>query len=334
MTPSGRAPVIDTLRVASATLSAAPSHGSSAPTAWLPSVVATSAFVVPLIRRTAAPWPGPGDRVRLDVAVVLLEDPAPARRGSAEPSRATGARRPGPSPAPGARRSARPAAPGAGAAPAARRRRRERAGGRSRRSSARPPGSGRARRAGAGRPSASSPPSTIVDVAVGGDPADDRDRQAPALADLADGRPSAPGCDDREHPLLRLARSSPRTAPCPGSRRGIASRSTRDPGPGPIGGLRGGAGDAAGAEVLEALDEAALDQLEGRLDEQLLGERVADLDGRPLRRVVVGEGRRGEDRRAADPVAAGRRAEQDDEVARARAPPPASAAAPRAGRWP
>ena len=38
---------------------------------------------------------------------------------------------------------------------------------------------------------------------------------------------------------------------------------------------------------------------------------------RPLGRVVVGERGAGQDRRAADPVAAGRRAEQDDEVARA-----------------
>jgi hypothetical protein len=53
--PSGRAPVIATLRVASATLRAAPSQGSRAPTDWLASVEATSAFVVPLIRITAAP---------------------------------------------------------------------------------------------------------------------------------------------------------------------------------------------------------------------------------------------------------------------------------------
>ena len=55
------------------------------------------------------------------------------------------------------------------------------------------------------------------------------------------------------------------------------------PGAGPVGGLRRGAGDARRAEVLEALDQAALDELEAGLDEQLLGERVADLDARPLR---------------------------------------------------
>ena len=52
-----------------------------------------------------------------------------------------------------------------------------------------------------------------------------------------------------------------------------------------------------------------------RLDQQLLGERVADLDGRSLGRVVVAERRAGEDRRATDPVAPGRGAEQHDEVA-------------------
>ena len=59
VTPSGRAPVIATLRVASATDIAAPSHGSSTPTGALASVEATSALVVPLIRSTAAPRPGP-----------------------------------------------------------------------------------------------------------------------------------------------------------------------------------------------------------------------------------------------------------------------------------
>ena len=33
-------------------------------------------------------------------------------------------------------------------------------------------------------------------------------------------------------------------------------------------------------EVLQPFDQAALDELEARLDQQLLGERVADLDGR------------------------------------------------------
>ncbi len=56
--PRGRAPVMLTLRVASATESWAPRYGSMALTVWFPSVVATSAFFVPLTRRTAAPCPG------------------------------------------------------------------------------------------------------------------------------------------------------------------------------------------------------------------------------------------------------------------------------------
>ena len=76
MTPSGRAPVMATLRVASATLSAAPSHGSSAPTAWFASVEATRALVVPLTRRTAAPWPGPTTVFVWTVRVVLVGHPA------------------------------------------------------------------------------------------------------------------------------------------------------------------------------------------------------------------------------------------------------------------
>ena len=59
VTPSGRAPVIETFRAASATDIAAPSHGSMAPTGAFASVVATSALVVPLIRSMAAPRPGP-----------------------------------------------------------------------------------------------------------------------------------------------------------------------------------------------------------------------------------------------------------------------------------
>ena len=152
------------------------------------------------------------------------------------------------------------------------------------------------------------------DVAVVGHGPDDRDGQTPALADLADGVPAIRP-DRGAHPLLAL-----RDHHLERRHAGLAPRDRvevdADAGAGPVRRLRGGAGDAAGTEVLEALDEPALDELERGLDEQLLGERVADLDARSLRRVVVGEGRAGEDRRAADPVAARRRAEQDDEVAR------------------
>ena len=42
------------------------------------------------------------------------------------------------------------------------------------------------------------------------------------------------------------------------------------------------AGQAGGAHVLDGDDRVALHQLEAGLDQQLLGERIADLHGRPL----------------------------------------------------
>ena len=57
------------------------------------------------------------------------------------------------------------------------------------------------------------------------------------------------------------------------------------------------------------------EQLERALDQQLLHERVADLDARPLGRAAVVEGLRRQHRHAADAVAAGLRAVQDDLVA-------------------
>ena len=91
------------------------------------------------------------------------------------------------------------------------------------------------------------------DVAVGRHPADDRDREAPPLAHLAN-RVPALGEDRRAHPLLRLGdHHLERFEP------GFAARDRieidDDPGPRPIRGLRRRAGDPAGAQVLEALDQ-------------------------------------------------------------------------------
>ena len=69
--------------------------------------------------------------------------------------------------------------------------------------------------------------------------------------------------------------------------------------------LGGRAGEAGTAEVLDAGDQAGREELEGALDEQLLHERVADLDARPLGRAAVVERLGGEDADAADAVAAG-----------------------------
>ena len=78
--------------------------------------------------------------------------------------------------------------------------------------------------------------------------------------------------------------------------------------------------EPGGAAVLQRLDEPALDELERRLDQLLAGERVADLHRRPLVRVVRAELLAREHARAADPVAAGRRAVEHEGVARGRAP--------------
>ena len=83
-----------------------------------------------------------------------------------------------------------------------------------------------------------------------------------------------------------------------------------------VGGELGrGAGDARGAEVLDALNQGALEQLEAALDQDLLGEGVAHLDGGALGRLGVVEGLRGQHGGAADAVAAGAGAEQHHLVA-------------------
>src|SRR5207244_2414862 len=70
------------------------------------------------------------------------------------------------------------------------------------------------------------------------------------------------------------------------------------------------------AAVLERLDKPALDELDRGLDELLAGERVADLDRRPLLVGALAELLAREHARAADPVAAGRGAEEHHELAR------------------
>ena len=54
-----------------------------------------------------------------------------------------------------------------------------------------------------------------------------------------------------------------------------------------------GAGEPGGAHVLDRHQAVALHELEASLEQQLLGERIADLHGRPLLiRVLVELGRR------------------------------------------
>jgi hypothetical protein len=74
-------------------------------------------------------------------------------------------------------------------------------------------------------------------------------------------------------------------------------------------------GEPGRAAVLQRLDETRFDELDGDLDQLLPRERVADLHRRALVGVVFAEALAREHGGAADPVAAGRRAVQDDEVA-------------------
>ena len=72
-----------------------------------------------------------------------------------------------------------------------------------------------------------------------------------------------------------------------------------------------GGGEAGGAHVLDGDDDVRRHQLEAGLDQQLLGERVADLHGRALLvGFVVELGRRHGG--AVDAVAAGLGADVDD----------------------
>ena len=110
----------------------------------------------------------------------------------------------------------------------------------------------------------------------------------------------------------------------PGSRRGTAVTSTSMPTPPRAAVSRGRADEPGAAEVLDADDEALVEQRQAGLDEALLLVGVADLDARALRVVEAGravlalEAGRGQHRDAADAVAARRRAEQHREVARPR----------------
>jgi hypothetical protein len=52
-------------------------------------------------------------------------------------------------------------------------------------------------------------------------------------------------------------------------------------GAGLVGHLNARAGQSGGTQVLHARDDAAIAQLKARFHEQLLGQRIADLDRRP-----------------------------------------------------
>ena len=146
-----------------------------------------------------------------------------------------------------------------------------------------------------------------------GDLADDGGQHLPALAQ-AQHLGQALGRDDGEHALLAL-----RGHDLEGLHAVLAA------GHGghvevhahlPVGrGLAGRAGEPGAAEVLDADDEAGVEQGEAGLDEALLLERVAHLDGGALVLAALVEAGRGQHAHAADAVAAGGRAEQHGQVA-------------------
>ncbi len=141
--------------------------------------------------------------------------------------------------------------------------------------------------------------------------ADRRAVQLPALAHLGQ-RLQHLRPDDGDHPLLALRdHDLPRLHPLLAQRHAVEV----DVEPALGGHLGERRGEAGGAAVLQRLDEPALGQLDRDLDQLLAGERVADLDGRPLVGVVLAELLAREHARAADPVAARGRAVEDDEVA-------------------
>ena len=116
---------------------------------------------------------------------------------------------------------------------------------------------------------------------------------------------------DRDHPLLRLRdHDLPRLQLLAQGHAvevdvdaGAVARHLRERGREP-----------GGAAVLERLDQPLLDQLDGDLDQLLAGERVADLHRRPLLGRALAELLAREHACAADPVSAGRRAVEDEQM--------------------
>ncbi len=143
-----------------------------------------------------------------------------------------------------------------------------------------------------------------------GDLADDGMVELPALADREHGVEHL-RANDGDHPLLALGdHHLPRLHPV------LAQRHRVEPevDAAVARHLRERRREAGGAAVLKRLDEARLDELDRDLDQLLAGERVADLNARTLVGVVLAQLLAREHGGAADPVATGRGAVEDDEV--------------------
>ncbi len=80
-------------------------------------------------------------------------------------------------------------------------------------------------------------------------------------------------------------------------------------------GLAGGARETGTTQVLDADNQALVQQLEACLDQALLLERIANLNARPLVAVVcLGEAGRGQHAHTSDAVTTGAGAQQDGQV--------------------
>ena len=112
--------------------------------------------------------------------------------------------------------------------------------------------------------------------------------------------------DDREHPLLRLGREDLERLHARLTQRNLVEIQPRAE-PGPSRGLAHGARETGSPEVLQPFEQVLLDQLERGLDQQLLGERIADLHRRARLLAPFLERRGREHGDAPDPVAPGRR---------------------------
>src|SRR5262249_10937284 len=146
--------------------------------------------------------------------------------------------------------------------------------------------------------------------------ADRRAVELPPRADLLD-RLQLRGPDDGDHPLLALRDHDLPRLELLAERLSIEVDVDADA---VAGHLCQRGGEPGRTAALERPDQAALDDLDRDLDQLLSGERVADLDGRPLLGRALAELLAREHACAADPVAAGRRSVQDDQIAgRARA---------------
>ena len=137
--------------------------------------------------------------------------------------------------------------------------------------------------------------------------------ELPSRADLLD-RAQILGADDRDHPLLALGdHDLPRLQVLFAQRHAVEVNVDAAASTSHLGKRRR---KARGTQVLERLDEAALDQLEARLDQLVAGERVADLHRWPFVRVLLAELLAREDAGAADPVSPRRRPVEEDDVSR------------------